>query len=407
MKAVVIGPGRVGCGFVGQQLRASGFEVIFAARNPQVVAHLNRVGRYRIRLVGGSRAEEILVEGIRAVPLSNLDAVAREIADADVVATAVTVAGLPDIARPLAVGLRRRAAPANVLAFENLIDAGSQLRALVARHLPDTGLHGFSGALVSRAIASRLGDVRGNKPLTFVGDAPASFLVDGQSLRWPLPAIEGMVAVEDYRMHALSKLYTFSAGHATAAYLGHLKGYRYIHTAIRDAEIRAAVLGAMHEGHQALSAEYGARFAGSGEDLSAIVARFDNAGLNDPVSRVGREPLRKLGSEDRLVGAARMAERCGIHPAYLILAIAAALCFEHEDDPSSLTLQSELTAGGVVRVLRDTCRLTPSSPLGRDVMEARARLASGSGDGNVLLRLRDMLWASETDPGPSRTARTA
>jgi len=29
MKAVVIGPGRVGCGFAGQLLHASGYEVCF------------------------------------------------------------------------------------------------------------------------------------------------------------------------------------------------------------------------------------------------------------------------------------------------------------------------------------------------------------------------------------------
>ena len=45
MKAVVIGPGRIGAGFAGQALRESGYEVVFLARNPIIARHLDRVRR--------------------------------------------------------------------------------------------------------------------------------------------------------------------------------------------------------------------------------------------------------------------------------------------------------------------------------------------------------------------------
>ncbi len=38
MKAVVIGPGRIGCGLVGQLLRESGWEVVFLGRSATVEA---------------------------------------------------------------------------------------------------------------------------------------------------------------------------------------------------------------------------------------------------------------------------------------------------------------------------------------------------------------------------------
>ena len=40
MKAVVIGPGRIGCGLAGQALHASGYAVTFVARDRRIVEHL-------------------------------------------------------------------------------------------------------------------------------------------------------------------------------------------------------------------------------------------------------------------------------------------------------------------------------------------------------------------------------
>src|SRR5919206_191537 len=95
----------------------------------------------------------------------------------------------------------------------------------------------------------------------------------GRELRGHLPAIQGMRVVSDYRAYVQKKLFTFSAGHATTAYLGALKGYRYVHAAIRDLEIRARVLAAMDEGRSGLEAQYGAEIAGTYKDLHAIVSR--------------------------------------------------------------------------------------------------------------------------------------
>ncbi|MFQ5911666.1 MAG: hypothetical protein ACE5JS_00605 [Nitrospinota bacterium] len=56
-----------------------------------------------------------------------------------------------------------------------------------------------------------------------------------------------MIVAGDYAAWIRRKLYTFSAGHATCAYLGYLKVYHYSHTAIRDPEIQTALLTAMTE----------------------------------------------------------------------------------------------------------------------------------------------------------------
>jgi mannitol-1-phosphate 5-dehydrogenase len=403
MKAVIIGPGRIGCGLAGQLLQESGYDLTFLARNRELAAHLNRTGCYRVQLTGPTQWKEVTVGGLCAVWIEDEPAAVRALAEADVIGTAVGPQNLPAIAPLLAKGLARRNQPANVLAFENLINAGPCLRRLVRQRLrgPAAAVdHGFSGALVSRAVTQRLGSLDCDEPLLFIGDTPEKFMVHGPALRRPLPVIKGMVATDNYAMWVLRKLYVFSAGHATAAYLGQLKGYHYIHTAVHDPEIRAAVLAAMAEGQQGLAARFGKEIAGEENELPMIMARFENAGLNDPIQRVGRDPRRKLSANERLVGAAKLAQKAGVLPAKLALAAAAALCFCDPADPSCSELHSFVRNSGVEKALAEICGLDPGSPVGRSVAGCWEQLALGWQPGNLMLSLDRCMWSWSNGPQP-------
>ena len=67
MKAVIFGTGRVGCGLAGQLLNASGYDLVFVGRTQAKIDHLNRLGRYNVRLMDGLKAHEIVVGGLRAI----------------------------------------------------------------------------------------------------------------------------------------------------------------------------------------------------------------------------------------------------------------------------------------------------------------------------------------------------
>src|SRR5512138_3242577 len=128
MKAVVIGTGRIACGVAGELFRAAGMEVVFAGRNAEMVDRLNAAGSYTVRVVDNGTSEDIVVDGVRAVMIGDA---AKEIADADIIATAIGCQNLPAVA-PLLAGTR-----ANVLAFENFCGAPPR---------------GFTGALVTRVV---------------------------------------------------------------------------------------------------------------------------------------------------------------------------------------------------------------------------------------------------------------
>jgi mannitol-1-phosphate 5-dehydrogenase len=375
--AVIIGPGRVGCGFAGPVLRAGGYEPVYVGRDRAVVDNMNRLGRYRVRLVGDGRRRAVTVDGVRALDCTDMVAVARAIARADLVATAVGAHELARIAPLIAAGLPERTRPLNILCFENLADVGPRLRALVAEHIApgdQLELYGCAGAVVMRAITRRLGDPCGDRPLTFVGDLPGDFAVERGGLVAALPRLPGMTLTDDYTAAMRAKVCIFSAGHATAAYLGHVNGHRHVHTAMRDPAIRATVLGAMDEGRRGILARYGPTYAGRADTLCQIADRFENAAVQDPVARVGRDPLRKLAGDDRLIGAARLAAAAGVTPVHLCTAAAAALCFNAPGDASARRLRARLRRDGIGRTLAEVTGLGEGDPLIARIVAQRQRM---------------------------------
>lgn len=328
MRAVVIGAGRIGLGFAAQIAADAGLDVVVLGRGP-VLQQIARHGRVVVRLTDGRTRTD------HSVPIADVvdteldpDGAVEQIAAADLVCTAVGADHVQDITGLLTAGLARARHSIDVIAFENLEDAGARLRTGVEAGLPTGGpQHGFSGAVVDRVMAHRLrGDA--TTPVTLIGEPVTAFAVDRTALTRDWSQLPGIVQVDDFRAWFRRKLHRYSSGHATAAYLGRLKGYQYLHSAVVDPEIADAVLGAMEEGRLGLRARYGDRVAGTTDELEAILARFANPALGDTTARVGRDVPRKVARGERLVGAARGALNAGVVPQQLVLATAAALCRE-------------------------------------------------------------------------------
>ncbi|NOZ50660.1 MAG: hypothetical protein GXP37_11535 [Chloroflexi bacterium] len=136
-----------------------------------------------------------------------------------------------------------------------------------------------------------------------------------------------------------AKLYGHNAVHALAAYLGAMHRRQFIADLRQDAAAMAFLRDAfIEEAGQALVRKYAGSdplftpegFGAYAEDL---LERMTNPLLRDSIARVGRDPARKLGWNDRLVGTMRLALRQGITPCRFAVGTAAALATL---DPSTL-----------------------------------------------------------------------
>ena len=142
-----------------------------------------------------------------------------------------------------------------------------------------------------------------------------------------------------------------------------------------------------------MEAKFGWETCNGDKELEEIMARFENALLSDPIQRVGRDPRRKLGPKERLVGAARLAERAGVVPESLVLATAAALCFCDPEDPSCTELNTLIRNSGAGAVLEKVCGLDQKSELASSVLKSWGQLAPGWQPGNQLVSLERRMWA--------------
>ncbi len=157
-----------------------------------------------------------------------------------------------------------------------------------------------------------------------------------------------------------AKLYIHNTPHCIAAYLGHMAGCTYLHEALANPAIRRIIDGVIDELLCALKmvTPYDHHFLES----YAIkeVRRFSNHLLFDPVSRVAREPLRKLHPSGRLMGALKLLLSTGVNPTYQMAGIAAALLYADRNDRDYKQL-AELEAFGVESFLKYHLGMSPQS----------------------------------------------
>ena len=97
-KAVVFGAGNIGRGFLGQLFFESGYETVFVEAVPSVVDLLNKKKVYPLWVVSEEENEKFEIRNVRAVSAANGAAVAEELTEASLAATAVGVGNIPKIA---------------------------------------------------------------------------------------------------------------------------------------------------------------------------------------------------------------------------------------------------------------------------------------------------------------------
>ena len=383
LRAVQFGAGNIGRGFIAQLFHESGFDVTFVDVVEPVVARINADGAYTIRIVGPGAAD-VRIDRINAIHGTDRDGVASAVASCAIACTAVGAGALKYVAPNLAAGLARRLAmgapPLNVLVCENLHEAGKVLRDLVAANLPadirDACLAGtgFVQAVVSRMVPIQTPDP--HDPLTVRVEAYKRLPVDANAVVGTLPDIVGVEPVTSFAAHEARKLFTHNCAHAALGYLGWLNGVEYGYEALETPKVRRILDQALDETGSALVQRFGFDPGEHREHVADLLARFANRELGDTCYRLARDPLRKLAPSDRLVGAARLCEECGVRTDALACIIASALRFSATDDPSAVQLQQMLREQGTENVLKSVCGIAHDEDLGAAIIREYRRLGT-------------------------------
>ncbi|GAA4702435.1 mannitol-1-phosphate 5-dehydrogenase [Brevibacillus fulvus] len=368
MLAIHFGAGNIGRGFIGQLLNQAGYEVCFVDVNQELVDEINRRKAYTVKLANQEQTA-YSIEGVRALQSQNEEEVARAIAGADLVTTAVGPNILKLVAPVIAKGISRRLAenkhPLNVIACENMIGGSSALRSFVEQHLTAAEQElakqqiGFPDAAVDRIVPLQ----KHEDKLLVTVEPFFEWVVNESQVKGELPKVEGITFVPDLEPYIERKLYTVNTGHAAVAYLGYVRQIETVNKAILQEDIVNRTRQVLEETGALLVAKYQFDRAQHAAYIEKIIGRFQNPFISDEVTRVGRSPIRKLSPQDRLTGPALQALQYGIRPVGLTGVIAAALLFDYPEDPEALQLQRDLQETGLAATVEKYTGITPDHEL--------------------------------------------
>ncbi len=356
--AVHFGAGNIGRGFIGKLLADAEVEVTFADVDVPLVDQLSHKQEYKVKVVG-TECQIDTVTHVTAVNSASEDVIDR-IVKTDLVTTAVGPNVLDIIAKTIAKGIAKRFeagndALLNIIACENMVRGTTHLKGEVYKHL-DKSLHakadelvGFVDSAVDRIVPPA--EAANDDPLEVTVESFSEWIVDEQQFKGDIPNIAGMEKTNNLMAFVERKLFTLNTGHCITAYLGCLKGHRTIREAIEDPNIHAEVKQAMQESGEVLIRRYGFDRDMHNAYIEKILGRFANPYLVDEVDRVGRQPIRKLGVNDRLVKPLLGTIEYGTENQTLLKGIAAALKYTNDTDPQAVELQTSLKEVGVTKTL--------------------------------------------------------
>ena len=382
-KAIMIGAGNIGRGFIGMLLEKSGYHVVFADVNMAVVDDINKRKEYTVHLVD-TVSVDTTCTNISAIS-SLSEQMITEIADPDteLICTSVGLTALSKVAPAIAKGLSLRSSKEitgylNIIACENAIRGTSQLKKFICEYLDTTSIDyidkyvGFPDAAVDRIIPPN----KTNLPAEVYVERYHEWDVEKCGFKGILPVVEGMEIVDDLTAYLERKLFTLNGPNAVTAYYAYLKGIETINEAMEDKEIFNVVYGMMVECGEVLVKRHGFTPESMLSYRTSLVERFKNPYVVDDAIRVAREPKRKLSPDDRIIAPMLHATEYGIQTPHYYTGVAVALLYNNEDDTQSIEIQNLIKDFGVRKCLEIISNVPIDSTASIEIEKEYIRLKS-------------------------------
>lgn len=353
---VQFGAGNIGRSFVARLFAQAGYGVTFVDVNRSLVDEINRRGRYSVTVKQQDEPDRALwVESVNALPFDDRAAVVGAVAEASCLGTAVGASAVGNLYEPLAAGLLervRRAArdpnshlvPLNLIIAENLRDAAAHFRAGLSRHLPREldldHLIGLVETSIGKMVPLLSERDRRADPLVLFTEAYDSLIVARRGFQGAIPSVPGLLPVENIGAYVDRKLFIHNLGHAACAYAASLlaPSTRLLADAVCIPSVESRTQRSMEQMADVLAKVYPDSFTRETlqEHVQDLLFRFHNRALGDTVYRVGRDLPRKLGRDERIVGAMRLAQSAGMPYDSIVEVFCSALSFSAVDESGAM-----------------------------------------------------------------------
>lgn len=382
MKAVIFGGGKISRGFVAQLLHRSDYYITFVEINERLVQSLNQRKQYYVNVMGNPK-ESQWISNYHCVKLTDIPSIATALEDADIVFTSVGGKNLDELAGTIAKAytLVVEAGKAHVFTIvtcENWKEPAAQLRAGVLRGLKDENLQhlleqqvGFTEAVIMRSGVEATEEVLKIDPnavsVTNFWELP----IDKSRMKGELLLFKGVNYKDNFSGFLQQKLFTFNTTNATISYLGRLRGIELLADAANDPEIVEIVRQVHEEINPAIAKEMRIEPEEQQAFSQKALKKYQDKSVTDFTERHARDPIRKIGPFDRIVGTLRLVEKHGLSYRALATTLAAALYYPvtNPEDPTAEKLLKMREEQGIDMVLEQVCKISPTEKAAEIIKE--------------------------------------
>jgi mannitol-1-phosphate 5-dehydrogenase len=270
--------------------------------------------------------------------------------------------------------------PLDVIACENALFATDLLRESVEENMPDDFLSylnekvGFPNCAVDRIVPNT--SIQKESPIDVAVEDFYEWDIEKDKVK-ANSKIFGANYVENLAPYLKRKIFLLNGAHALISYTGFRKHYQFVHEAIQDPQILEAVQKFHSQASQALHSEYSMEETSLKQYAEKLIARFQNPFLHDELTRVGRDPIRKLSHNDRLVSPLLMCERHGIECSGIVYAIAAGFAYDFADDPSAVKIQQSIQENGIENTIEQFTGLEKNDTHIKEIAEQYREITAG------------------------------
>lgn len=312
---VIIGAGAIGRGYLPWILDDSSYEYTFVDVDPKIINSMKKNKKYSSYMVKDDKLIQKTIDCSRSFllndfRLSNLNNVAAIFLNVGPRNCSKAVVGLDGVYCP-------------IILCENDPNTVDVVKDVLGY---DRAYFAIPDVITSNTASEEL---LKTDPLSIITEDGVIF-IDQRAA--PLKGLINFCSKEEIEKQWTAKMYLHNTPHCIAAYLGALAGVKYVHEAMAIPKIQEIVVGAMNEMLTVLKLKWEIDHTFLDYYADKEIRRFENKLLHDPVSRVAREPLRKLELDGRLIGAAQICLSHGFIPINIIAGIVSALLFENEND---------------------------------------------------------------------------
>lgn len=364
MKALHFGAGNIGRGFIGILLKKSGYDVCFVDVNDELISRLKTDKEYTIYYLDETNSSD-KVEQVEALHGSkDEEQLFAQLTTCDLITTSLGQANLKYISSNIVTAIKLRIASGvtskiDIIACENGLRVSSYFKQLICQELTQDELEyvdkyiGFVDCTVDRIVPDQQND-----NICDVKVEPTFEWVLCQSQVKANNEIIDANYTDNLDYYNKRKLLTVNLTHSLIGYIGYNLGKKYVHETIAIAEVESFVNKVLNDITNALVIEFDVDRDVQTKYAYKTIERFKNKQIVDELTRVARNPLSKLGNDERYISPLKVLLANDLECESLCYAISYALAYDAAIDEQAVKMSALINEIGIKEAIGEITQLT-------------------------------------------------